>query len=122
MDKKTRNDFFRKRTFLNPISTGHTEYILVEAESSCNGEYKWGHYMLTLADSRRRVQLEFFLGSKRRRRESLKKIDLLMLHLDQFRNVLRTEAGLIELHEAKSKSKPRKTSHDTHKRKKGARK
>ena len=122
MDKKTRNLFFRKRTFLNPISTGHTEYILVEAESSRNGEYKWGHYMLTLADSRRRVQLEFFLGTKRGRRESLKKLDLLMTHLAQFRTALKKQAGLIEKHEAKPKSKPRKTNHDTHTRKKGAKK
>lgn len=120
MDKKTRNVFFRRRTFLNPISTGHTEYILVEAESSREGEYKWGHYMLTLADSRRRVQLEFFLGTKRGRRESLKKIDLMMLHLHQFREALRKELSLIEKHEAKSKSKPRKTNHDTHARKEGA--
>ena len=105
MDRKTRNLFFRKRTFLNPISTGLTEYILVEAESSNDGESKWGTYMLTLADSRRRIQLEFFLGTRRRRRESLKKLDLVMSHLDQFRTALRKEVGLIEQHEATRKSR-----------------
>ena len=54
----------RKRVFLNPISTGHTSYIFTEVESSRGGEYKWGHYMLTIADCRRRIQLEFFLGTK----------------------------------------------------------
>jgi hypothetical protein len=64
--------------------------------------------MLTLADCRRRIQLEFFLGTLRARRESLRKIDLLIKHLEQFRTTLRTEAGLIEQYEAKQKSKPRK--------------
>ncbi len=52
--------FFRKRVFLASVSTGHTSYILAEVESSRGGEYKWGHCMLTIADCRRRVQLEFF--------------------------------------------------------------
>ena len=64
--------------------------------------------MLTLADCRRRIQLEFFLGTLRARRESLRKIELLIKHLEQFRTALRTEAGLIEQYEAKQKSKPRK--------------
>ena len=34
--------------------------------------------MLTIADCRRRVQIEFFLGTKRERRRSLAKINLLM--------------------------------------------
>jgi hypothetical protein len=51
---------YRKRVFLAPVSTGHTSYILAEAESTRDGEYKWGHYMLTIADCRRRIQLEFF--------------------------------------------------------------
>jgi hypothetical protein len=65
--------------------------------------------MLTLADCRRRIQLEFFLGTLRARRASLAKIDLLIKQLEQFRTALRTEAGLIEQYEAKQKSKTRKT-------------
>jgi hypothetical protein len=63
--------------------------------------------MLTMADCRRRIQLEFFLGTVRARRESLRKIDLLMEQLEQFRSALRSEAGLIEQYEAKQKAKPR---------------
>src|SRR5881392_3805270 len=100
--------FYRRRVFLASISTGHTSYILAEAESSRGGEYKWGHCMLTMADCRRRIQLEFFLGTVRARRESLRKIDLLMKQLEQFRATLRTEAGLIEQYEAKQKARPRK--------------
>ena len=98
----------RKRVFLNSISTGHTSYLLTEVESSRQGEYKWGHCMLTMADCHRRIQLEFFLGTLRARRESLRKLDLLIQHLEQFRTALHREAGLIEQYEAKQKSKPRK--------------
>ena len=91
-----KNLFFRKRVFLNPTSTGNTSYILAEAESSQNGEYKWGHYMLTIADCRRRIQLEFFLGTKRARRISLAKINLLIDALTQVRDALIAELELIE--------------------------
>ena len=64
--------------------------------------------MLTIADCRRRVRLEFFLGTKRARRESLKKIDLLIKQLEGFRTALRTEADLITQYEAKQKSNPSK--------------
>ena len=89
------NRFFRKRVFLSSISTGHTSYVLTEVESSRGGEYKWGHCMLTIADCRRRIQLEFFLGTVRARRESLKKLDLLLKVLGSFRNALLNEAQLI---------------------------
>lgn len=86
----------RKRLFLSPISSGHTSYIFTEAESSRDGEYKWGHYMLTLADCRRRIQLEFFLGTKRARQRSLKKINLLIDVLTRFRDALIRESELID--------------------------
>src|ERR1043165_8911178 len=99
----------RKRVFLNPISTGHTSYIFTEVESSRGGEYKWGHYMLTIADCRRRVQLEFFLGTVRARRERLRKLDLLLKVLGSFRTALLTEAQAItefERSERRVKVKP----------------
>jgi len=103
---------FRKRLFLNPTSTGHTSYILAEAESSRNGEYQWGHYMLTIADCRRRIQLEFFLGTKQARRLSLQKINLLIDVLIKFRDVLIKERDLIEKGDSRGQSpkKTRKTS------------
>jgi hypothetical protein len=90
------NFSFRKRAFLNPVSTGHTSYILAETESSRDGEYRWGHYMLTIADCRRRIQLEFFLGTKRARRLSLAKINLLIDILTAFRDALKKEIALID--------------------------
>ena len=97
------NRFYRKRTFLASVSTGHTSYILTEVESSRGGEYKWGHYMLTIADCRRRIQLEFCLGTVRARRESLRKLDLLIKVLGSFRNALLQEAQAITEYERASK-------------------
>ncbi len=108
--------FFRKRVFLASISTGHTSYILAEVESSRGGENKWGHCMLTIADCRRRIQLEFFLGTVRARRESLRKLDLLLNVLGAFRKTLLAEAHAITEFEraAKRKSlKPQKSTTDT---------
>ena len=99
----------RKRMFLTSASSGTTSFILAEVESSRGGEYKWGHYMLTIADCRRRVQLEFFLGTVRARRESLRKLDLLLKVLGSFRTALLTEAQAItefERSERRVKVKP----------------
>ena len=52
--------------------------------------------MLTIADCRRRIQIEFFLGTRRARRVSLAKINLLIDILTQFRNALEKENTLIE--------------------------
>jgi hypothetical protein len=95
--------------FLTSASSGTTSFILAEVESSRGGEYKWGHYMLTIADCRRRVQLEFFLGTVRARRESLRKLDLLLKVLGSFRTALLTEAQAItefERSEKRVKVKP----------------
>lgn len=103
-----KNLFFRIRSFLSPTSTGHASYILAEVESSRKGEYKWGTNMLTIADCRRRIQLEFFLGTLRARRESLTKIDLLIRQLELFREQLRKEAGLITQYEQSEKEANRR--------------
>ncbi len=107
------NLFYRKRTFLASISTGHASYILTEVESSRGGEYKWGHYMVTIADCRRRIQLEFFLGTMRARRESLRKLDLLLNVLNSFRKALLAEAQLITEYERAAK--PTKATRKTKK-------
>jgi hypothetical protein len=87
---------YRKRAFLNPVSTDHTSYIHAVVESSNDGEYPWGTNMLTVADCRRVVQLEFFLGTRRARKVSLAKIDLLVKVLTSFRATLAKEIALIE--------------------------
>lgn len=102
-----KSTFLRIRSFLSPTSTGHSSYILAEVESSQNGEYKWGTYMLTIADCRRRIQLEFFLGTKRARRISIAKINLLIEVLTRFRDALLKEHELIEKFEQAEKQKRR---------------
>lgn len=78
-----------------PASTGIPSYVLAEVESSYEGEYNGGHFMLTLADCRRQIQLEFPLTTARSRRQSLAKIDLLLEVLVDFGTALQKEAQLI---------------------------
>ena len=90
----------RKRSFLSPVSTGYTSHIFAEVESSNEGEYRWGHNMLTIADCRRRVQIEFFLGTSESVADS-GQINLLIAILTRFRDVLTKEIALIEKAKAK---------------------
>lgn len=96
MDRKRSVFTFRKRAFLNPVSTGLASYILAEVESSQGGSYKWGNNLLTIADCHRRIQLEFFLSTKQARRIALRKIDLLIDVLTAFRDALVKEIALID--------------------------
>jgi hypothetical protein len=87
---------FSKRVFLNPASTHLTSYIHAHIQTGHEGPDKWGDNRVIIADCNRVVQLEFFLGSKRERRLSLAKIDLLIKLLTQFRAALAKEIRLIE--------------------------
>src|ERR1043166_5183692 len=98
----------RKRAFLNSISTGHTSYIFTDDDSRRGREYKWRIYMLTTADCRRRIQLEFFLGTKLARRRSLQKINLLIDVLTRFRDALIKERDLIEKGESRGPKRAKK--------------
>ena len=109
MEKKRNFFTFRKRSFLNPASTGYTSYILAEVESSENGAYKWGNYLLTIADCKHRITLEFGLGTKQARTIALRKINLLIHVLTRFRDALQKEIVLIEKGESSVPTKPSKT-------------
>ena len=87
---------FRKRAFLDPASTDHTSYIHAIVESSRDGEYQWGTNILFIADCKRQIMLEFFLGTRWHRRISLKKINLLIDTLTAFRDALAQEISLID--------------------------
>lgn len=82
--------------------------MLAEVESSDGGEYRCGHYMLTLADCRRRIDLEFVLSTALKRRQSLAKIDLLLEVLTKFRAALAAEAQLIAEREQEKKAEATK--------------
>jgi len=104
---------FSKRAFLNPVSTHLTSYIQAHVQTGPEGPDKWGDNMVIIADCKHVVQLEFFLGSKRDRRNSLAKINLLIKVLMQFRRALAKEIRLIEGekdHDLTLAKKVRKTS------------
>ena len=87
---------YQKRAFLAPPSTSSTAHVVAEVESSRNGKNRFGDNLLTVADCRRSIKLEFFLGTKRSRKQSLKKLDLLIGILTRFRDALQKEIHLIE--------------------------
>lgn len=87
---------FSKRVFLNPASTHLTSYIQAYVQTGQDGPDQWGDNMVIIADCKRVVQLEFFLGSKQHRRISLAKIDLLIDILTQFRAALADQIRSIE--------------------------
>jgi hypothetical protein len=90
------NYSFQKRTFLNPVSTNTTSHILAYVENSRDGENKWGGNFLIIADCSHSIEFEFCLGNARYRHLSLKKINLLIDTLTQFRDALAKEIALIE--------------------------
>lgn len=78
------------------MSTHLTSYIQAHVQTGHEGPDKWGDNMVTIADCKRVVQLEFSLGSKQDRRISLAKINLLIKVLMQFRRALVKEINSIE--------------------------
>jgi hypothetical protein len=55
-----------KRKFARwPGAGGARHYVvyLCREESSNRGDYKYGHYMMILADCRLKIELEFFLSN-----------------------------------------------------------
>lgn len=87
---------FRKRTFLNPVSTLTTSYIHAHVEDSLQGTVKHGGNMVIIADCHHAIELEFYLGTKPHRRHSIAKINLLIEILTAFRDALLREIAAIE--------------------------
>jgi hypothetical protein len=86
---------YRKRAFLNPITTGKPSFVFAVAESSEGGKKAHGNYVLTIADCKRLVELEFPLSDPRLRKQSLAKIDLLAEVINRFNQTIHAEADLI---------------------------
>ena len=87
---------YRKRVFLNPISLSAPSFIQAVADSSDEGTYLLGSYVLIIADCRRNIMLEFSLASPKERKMSLDKIDRLAKVVNEFREALRAEAKLLD--------------------------
>jgi hypothetical protein len=87
---------FLKRAFFNPVSTLTGSYILAHVESSRDGENKVGGNLIVIADCWKSIELEFFLGTARSRRQAIAKIDLIIRIFTTFRDALAKEIALIE--------------------------
>ena len=87
---------YRKRVFLNPISISAPSFIQAVADSSDEGTYLLGNYLLIIADCERRILLEFNLANAKQRKVSLQKIDKVLKVLTEFRDAVYAEAQLIE--------------------------
>ena len=91
----------RQVAFTSPAPTGNCEhntgprhgaYILAQVESSVGGTERNITNIITIADCKRVIELEFYLGTASDRRESLVAMDLLMKVLGEFRRALWAEA------------------------------
>ena len=87
---------YRKRVFLNPISTGQPSFVFAVAESSEGGKKEHGTYVLTIADCKRMVELDFSLTGLRKRKQSLAKIDLFAEVVNGLREAIHAEAKLMD--------------------------
>ena len=87
---------YRKRVFLNPVSLSAPSFIQAVADSSDEGTYVLGSYVLIIADCHRNIMLEFSLGNEQQRKLSLDKIDRLAKVVNEFRDAVHAEAKLIE--------------------------
>jgi hypothetical protein len=94
-----------RREFLNnePEELNHTSYVMAFVENSHRGE-SLSDAMVHIADCRRVVVLNFFLSRPEGRIQSLKKIDLLLEVLSQFKKALVREAKIITRAETKDET------------------
>ena len=87
---------FIRRDFLNAApELSHTSYVLAHVEHSENGTNAHGSNVINIADCKRVITLDFYLGDKEARDSSISKINLLLEILGEFRDALLNEAFLI---------------------------
>jgi hypothetical protein len=93
---------YLKRVFLNPIKEGAPSFIQAVADSSDEGTYILGTYILIIADCDRRIMLHFHVSSPKARRLARAKIDKLAQVINDYRAALIREIELIDKAAAKS--------------------
>lgn len=94
---------YLKRMFLNPIREGAPSFIQAVADSSDEGTYLIGNYLLIIADCDRRIMLHFHVSSPRSRKMARAKIDKLAQVVNDFRAALIREMEMIDKAAAKTK-------------------
>jgi hypothetical protein len=70
------NYAYLKREFLNPVDTAKVSFIYAQVESSINGSDPSINNVILIADCRRVITLDFFVGDAEFRRRSRDKINL----------------------------------------------
>jgi hypothetical protein len=96
---------YRKRVFLNPIQDGAPAYIQAVADSSFDGSYKLGNYLLIIADCHRNITLEFGLSTNKARQKARAKVDRFAAVVNAFRDHVIKESELIDNAESTSNRK-----------------
>ena len=87
---------YLKRVFLNPISEGAPSFIQAVADSSDEGTYLVGNYLLIIADCERRIMLKFHVSSPKARKQARAKIERLAQVVNDYRAALIKEIELID--------------------------
>jgi hypothetical protein len=87
---------YRKRVFLNPVSLSAPSFVQAVADSSDEGTYVLGSYVLIIANCHRNIMLEFCLANDKQHKISLDKIDRLAKVVNEFRDAVHAEAKLID--------------------------
>jgi hypothetical protein len=100
---------YRKRIFLNPISEGAPAFIQAVADSSDDGTYKLGNYLLIIADCNQRITLEFALSSKLARKKARAKVERFAAVVNGFRKHMIKELEMINNAERTTRTTHRKT-------------
>ncbi|HJR45295.1 MAG TPA: hypothetical protein VJ927_06790 [Actinomycetota bacterium] len=90
----------RTRRFLNVLGYNAGAYILAVVEDSSRhvkGKHGWPYAEidLTIADCDRAVSFDFDLSTRGARRNSLRKIDIMIETLKAFRDALADEAAVV---------------------------
>jgi hypothetical protein len=94
---------YLKRVFLNPISEGAPSFIQAVADSSDEGTYLLGNYLLIIADCERRIMLKFHVSSPKARKKARAKVEKLAQVVNDFRDALLREIELIDKAAARSR-------------------
>src|SRR5215218_5641310 len=105
---------YLRRQFLNetPDEMVHTSYVLATVENSFKGEYH-STATLYLADCKRTIRLEAYLGTPEQRAAGIGNINLLLEILSEFRDAVLNEAFLIAKYEKRRTRKGSKNGSHT---------
>lgn len=88
---------FKKRKFLNRDETksAHIIAVVENTEFGENGQLWGANAFLDIVDCNRKATLEFYMDSKKDAEKALKKVDLILELITEFKAALEHEAEII---------------------------